>query len=150
MRSWEFCKKYWTWLNSEFTNSELSRYETKQQLHVNKTCFNLYYYWLTSFGHFCDHHHGVTQEYKQYANCCLYIVCILYLYIFVLFVSSGQVIGRRRNLYLATQNTHKRDIHAPRGIRTPSVPVSGRLQTHALDQAATWISTDTVTALLKA
>jgi hypothetical protein len=47
--------------------------------------------------------------------------------------------ARRRDIYLATHNTHKRQtsIH-PEGFE-PTIPASERPQTHALDRAATGI-----------
>ena len=44
--------------------------------------------------------------------------------------------ARRRDLYLTTQNTHRRqNIHAPVGFE-PATPANERSQTHALDRAA--------------
>jgi len=39
---------------------------TNQQMHQDKICFIIYYDSPTCFGHFCNHHQGVTGEYKQY------------------------------------------------------------------------------------
>jgi len=39
-------------------------------MHINKTCFIIYYYSPTCCGHFCDHHQGVRHEYKQYTSNC--------------------------------------------------------------------------------
>jgi hypothetical protein len=47
--------------------------------------------------------------------------------------------ARRRDLYLATQNTHKRQTSmSPLGFE-PTIPVSERPKTHALDRTATGI-----------
>ena len=47
--------------------------------------------------------------------------------------------ARRRNLYLTTHNTHKRKTSpTPAGFK-PAIPASDRMQTHALDLAATGI-----------
>jgi hypothetical protein len=47
--------------------------------------------------------------------------------------------ARRRDLYLTTQNTHKRQTYiTPAGFK-PTIPVSGRPQTHALDRVANGI-----------
>jgi hypothetical protein len=47
--------------------------------------------------------------------------------------------SRWRHLYLTTHNTHKRQTYmAPAGFEA-AIPTSGRLQTHALDRAATGI-----------
>jgi hypothetical protein len=45
--------------------------------------------------------------------------------------------ARRRNLYLTTYNTHKRQTSMPSAGFEPAMPVSERPQTHALDRAAT-------------
>jgi hypothetical protein len=52
--------------------------------------------------------------------------------------SSGRVISRCRDLYMATRNIQETDIHAPAGFE-PAIPASERPQTHALDRAATAI-----------
>jgi len=53
-------------------------YVINQQTHVFKICF-IVYYELTHFGHFCDHHQGVVQEYKQYViqeyKQCIIVYC---------------------------------------------------------------------------
>ena len=46
---------------------------------------------------------------------------------------------RRRELYLTTHNTHKRQISMPPPGFEPIIPASKRPQTHALDRAATGI-----------
>jgi hypothetical protein len=47
--------------------------------------------------------------------------------------------ARRRDLYLTTHNTHKRQTSmSPVGLE-PTIPVSERPQTHALDRTATGI-----------
>jgi hypothetical protein len=40
-----------------------SHYVTNQQKHFNKIHFIIYYYLTTYVGRFCDHFHGVKQEY---------------------------------------------------------------------------------------
>jgi hypothetical protein len=45
--------------------------------------------------------------------------------------------ARRRDLYLITHNTHKRQTSMPPAEFEPTIPASERLQTHALDRAAT-------------
>jgi hypothetical protein len=47
--------------------------------------------------------------------------------------------ARRRDLYLTTHNTHKRQTSMPPVGFKPTIPVSERPQTHALDRAATGI-----------
>jgi hypothetical protein len=47
--------------------------------------------------------------------------------------------ARRRDLYLTTHNTHKRQISTPPAGFKPTIPVSERPQTHALDRTATGI-----------
>jgi hypothetical protein len=47
--------------------------------------------------------------------------------------------ARRRDLYLTTHNTHKRQTSLPPVGLEPTIPVSERPQTHALDRAATGI-----------
>jgi hypothetical protein len=47
--------------------------------------------------------------------------------------------ARRRDLYLTTQNTHKRQTSMPPAEFEPMILVSERLQTHALDCTATGI-----------
>jgi hypothetical protein len=44
--------------------------------------------------------------------------------------------ARRRDLYLTTHNTQETDIHAPVGFE-PTILVSERPKTHALDRTAT-------------
>jgi hypothetical protein len=46
---------------------------------------------------------------------------------------------RRRNLYLTTHNTHKRQTSMPPAEFEPTIPASERPKTHALDRAATAI-----------
>jgi len=46
------------WICNKQTNKWTSR----------KYIFVVYYYWATCFGRFCDHHYGVTREYKTRAN----------------------------------------------------------------------------------
>jgi hypothetical protein len=54
--------------------------------------------------------------------------------------------ARRRDLYLTTHNTHKRQTsRLPAGFE-PAIPASGRPQTHALDRAVTWIGIFIITA----
>ena len=48
--------------------------------------------------------------------------------------------ARRRDLYLTTHNTHKRQTTMPAAGFETSIPPSERQQTHALDHAATRIS----------
>ena len=48
--------------------------------------------------------------------------------------------SRRRDLYLTKQNTQKREVSTSLPEIEPAIPVSQRLQTHALDCAATGIS----------
>jgi hypothetical protein len=57
-----------------------------------------------------------------------------------------------RDLYITnTQHLQETDINAPGGIRTRKIPVSERQQTHALDGAATGISSlDTLKAVIDA
>ena len=47
--------------------------------------------------------------------------------------------ARRRDLYLPTHNTHKRETAMPPAGFIPTIPTSERPQTHALDRAATGI-----------
>jgi hypothetical protein len=47
--------------------------------------------------------------------------------------------ARRRDFYLTTHNTHKRQTSMPPTGFEPTIPVSERPQTHALDRAATGI-----------
>jgi hypothetical protein len=47
--------------------------------------------------------------------------------------------ARRRDLYLTTHNTHKRQTSMPPVQFEPTIPVSERQQTHALDRTATGI-----------
>ena len=47
--------------------------------------------------------------------------------------------ARRRDLYLTTYNTHKRQTSMPPAGFETTIPASGRLQTHALDRAVTGI-----------
>jgi hypothetical protein len=44
--------------------------------------------------------------------------------------------ARRRDLYLTTQNTHKRHMSMPPVGFEPKIPTSKRPQTHALNRAA--------------
>ena len=46
---------------------------------------------------------------------------------------------RRRDLYLSTHNTHKRQTAMPPAGFKPTIPTSERAQTHALDRAASGI-----------
>jgi hypothetical protein len=46
---------------------------------------------------------------------------------------------RRRNLYLTTHNTHKREIFMPPAGFEPAIPASERPQIHVLEGAATGI-----------
>jgi len=48
-------------------------------------------------------------------------------------------LGRRRDLYLTTHNTHNRQISLPPIGLEPTILASERPQTHALDRAATGI-----------
>jgi hypothetical protein len=50
--------------------------------------------------------------------------------------------ARRRDLYLTTHNTHKRQTSMPPAGFEPTIPASERPQTHALDRAATGIGWD--------
>jgi hypothetical protein len=54
--------------------------------------------------------------------------------------------ARRRDLYLTTHNTHKRQTSMPPAGFEPAIPSSKRPHTYALDRAATWIvlSTDII------
>jgi hypothetical protein len=47
--------------------------------------------------------------------------------------------ARRRDLYLTTHNTHNRQASKPPAGFEPTIPVSERPQTHALDRTATGI-----------
>jgi hypothetical protein len=47
--------------------------------------------------------------------------------------------ARRRDLYLTTHNTHKRQTSMPPAVFEPSIPAGERPQTHALDRSATGI-----------
>ena len=47
--------------------------------------------------------------------------------------------ARRRDLYLTTHNSHKRQASMPPAGFEPTIPASERPQTHALDRAATGI-----------
>jgi hypothetical protein len=47
--------------------------------------------------------------------------------------------ARRRDLYLTTHNTHNRQTSMPPAGFEPTIPVSERPQTHALDRTATGI-----------
>jgi hypothetical protein len=49
--------------------------------------------------------------------------------------------AQRRDLYLTTHNTHKRQTSMPSARWKPTIPASERPQTHALDRAATGIGT---------
>jgi hypothetical protein len=46
--------------------------------------------------------------------------------------------ARRRDLYLTTEHSQETNIHAPVGFE-PTIPASARLQTYAVDRAATGI-----------
>jgi hypothetical protein len=50
----------------------------------------------------------------------------------------------RRDLYLTTHNTHKRQILKPDSFE-PTIPASERPQTHALESAATEIGSEHIT-----
>ena len=54
--------------------------------------------------------------------------------------------ARRKNLYLTTHNTHNRQISMPAVGFESTIPASERPQTHALDRAATRLSTSLNTA----
>ena len=45
--------------------------------------------------------------------------------------------ARRRDLYLTTRNTNKKQTSMPPTGFVPAIPTSGRQQTHALDRAST-------------
>jgi hypothetical protein len=47
--------------------------------------------------------------------------------------------ARRRDFYLTTQNTHNRQTSIPPAGIEPTIPVSGRQQTHTSDRVATGI-----------
>jgi hypothetical protein len=47
--------------------------------------------------------------------------------------------ARRRDLYMTTHNTHKRQTSMPKAGFEPTIPASERPQTHALDRTATAI-----------
>ena len=47
--------------------------------------------------------------------------------------------ARRRDLYLTTHNTHKRQTAMPPAGFEPAIPASEQPQTHALDRGATGI-----------
>jgi hypothetical protein len=47
--------------------------------------------------------------------------------------------ARRRDLYLTTHNTHKRQTSVPPAVFEPTVPASERPQTHVLERTATRI-----------
>ena len=49
--------------------------------------------------------------------------------------------ARRRDLYLTTHTTNKRQTFMPQAGFEPSIPASEWPHTHALDRAATWLST---------
>jgi hypothetical protein len=53
--------------------------------------------------------------------------------------------ARRRDLYLTTHNTHKRQTSIPMAGFEPTIPASERPQNHAFDHAATGIGTTSVT-----
>jgi hypothetical protein len=55
--------------------------------------------------------------------------------------------ARRRELYLTTHNTHKRQTFMLPGGFEPAIPASERPQTHALDRAATGIGSAIYTVL---
>jgi len=48
--------------------------------------------------------------------------------------------ARLRDLYLTTHNNHNRQTSTPPAEFEPTIPADERLQTHALDRAATGIS----------
>ena len=54
--------------------------------------------------------------------------------------------ARRRDLYLTTQNTHKRQISIGPAEFEPTIPANERPQTHGLDRPATGISYQTLIA----
>jgi hypothetical protein len=47
--------------------------------------------------------------------------------------------ARHRDLYLTTHNTHNRQTSMPTAVFEPTIPVSERPKTHALDRTATGI-----------
>jgi len=49
----------------------------------------------------------------------------------------GRGIARRRDLYLATNNIHRKQTSMPATGFEPIIPASERSQTHALDRAVT-------------
>jgi hypothetical protein len=51
----------------------------------------------------------------------------------------GELSDRRRDLYLTTNNTHKRQTSVPPAGFEPTFSASERLQTYSLDRAATGI-----------
>jgi len=53
--------------------------------------------------------------------------------------SVGKSSAQNRDLYLTPQNTQKRPTSMPPAGQEPAIPASQRLQTHALDCAATGI-----------
>jgi hypothetical protein len=56
--------------------------------------------------------------------------------------------ARRRDLYLSTHNTHKRQQSIPSAVFEPAIPASEWLQTHALFLTATGIERLTVSLLI--
>jgi hypothetical protein len=50
--------------------------------------------------------------------------------------------ARRTDLYLTTQNTHKKQTSTPPAVLELAIPASNRLQTQALGRAATGIGTE--------
>ena len=55
---------------------------------------------------------------------------------------------RRRDLYLSTHNTQKRQTSMPSAGFEPAIPASERPQTHALDRAATGIGKESTAGLI--
>jgi hypothetical protein len=53
--------------------------------------------------------------------------------------TSDQPSARRRDLYLTTHNTHKRQTSMPQAGFEPVHPTSERSQTHALDRATSGV-----------
>jgi hypothetical protein len=57
--------------------------------------------------------------------------------------------ARRRDLYLTTHNTHKRQTSMPPAGFQPTILVSERPKTHALDRTATGIGTRVIIVKIK-
>jgi hypothetical protein len=56
--------------------------------------------------------------------------------------------ARRRDLYLTTHNTHKRQRSMPSAVFEPTILVSERPKTHALDRTATGIGIKLILELI--